>query len=73
MSLSSFSRPAQTSTYALTNSTIPYALELADKGWERALLENQPLLRGLNVLKGALTNRKVAEALGKTFVPYKEG
>ncbi|MCE5211980.1 MAG: alanine dehydrogenase [Deltaproteobacteria bacterium] len=63
----------KTSTYALTNATMPYVLELADKGWKRALQENKPLALGLNVLKGKLTNRKVAEALGKTFTPYKEG
>lgn len=63
----------QTSTYALTNATMPYVVELADKGWELALKENLPLLKGLNVLNGELTNRKVAEALGKTCMPYKEG
>jgi len=62
----------QTSTYALTNATMPYVVELADKGWERAMHENQPLSKGLNVLKGALTNRKVAEAFGKKFTPYPE-
>jgi alanine dehydrogenase len=62
----------QTSTYALTNATMPYVVELADKGWECALHENQPLSKGLNVLKGALTNRKVAEAFGKKFTPYPE-
>jgi alanine dehydrogenase len=62
----------KTSTYALTNATMPYVLELADKGWERALREDLPLSRGLNVHKGALTNRKVAEALGKDCMPYKE-
>lgn len=61
-----------TSTYALTNATLPYVLELADKGWERALQENKTLLRGLNTLNGALTNRKVAVALGKDFTPYNE-
>jgi len=63
----------QTSTYALTNATMPYVLELADKGWKRALRENKSLLSGLNVLRGRLTNRKVAEALGKTYTPYREG
>ncbi len=62
----------QTSTYALTNATMPYVLELADKGLNRALRENKALSLGLNVFKGKLTNRKVAEALGKTYTPYRE-
>ncbi len=54
----------RTSTYALTNGTLPYVTEIADKGWERALHENRALAKGLNVLAGELTNRKVAEAFG---------
>lgn len=42
--------------------TFPYLLELADKGWERALFENKALAKGLNVIRGAVANRKVAEA-----------
>jgi len=60
----------RTSTHALTNATLPYALRLADKGWERALKEDPALARGLNVLKGSLVNPKVAESLGKECVPY---
>jgi len=60
----------RTSTYALTNATLPYALKLADKGWKRALNEDPALARGLNVLNGSLVNPKVAEALGKEYVPY---
>ncbi|MCU0575496.1 MAG: alanine dehydrogenase [Desulfobacterota bacterium] len=52
----------RTSTYALTNVTMPYVVELADKGWEQALKEDLPLSKGLNVFRGTLTNRKVAEA-----------
>ncbi len=52
----------RTSTYALTNATLPYALELAGKGWRRALEENGALLKGLNVCGGRLTCRNVAEA-----------
>jgi alanine dehydrogenase len=54
----------RTSTYALTNATLPYALELADKGFERDLRDNLPLRRGLNVFKGQLINKNVAVALG---------
>jgi len=60
----------RTSTYALTNATLPYALKIADKGWECALREDPALARGLNVLNGSLVNATVAEALGKECVPY---
>jgi alanine dehydrogenase len=53
-----------TSTYALTNATLPYALELADKGCDLALEENESLAKGLNVYHGQLRNEKVAESLG---------
>jgi alanine dehydrogenase len=55
---------ANTSTYALTNATLPYAVALADKGWERALREDAALALGLNTLDGRLTNRPVGAALG---------
>jgi len=55
---------ALTSTLALTNATLPYALALADKGWERALAEDKALRRGLNVCRGEITYAPVAEALG---------
>lgn len=57
----------RTSTYALTNVTFPYILEIADKGWERALHEDRVLAKGLNVYKGVLTNRKVADAFGWSY------
>lgn len=60
----------RTSTYALTNATMPYVLAIADKGWERSLQDDPPLSRGLNVVKGVLTNRKVAEAFGMTWSEY---
>jgi len=56
-----------TSTIALTNATIPYALELADKGWERAVRENHELWLGLNFIDGHITYRAVAEAFGMTY------
>ena len=55
---------ALTSTLALTNATLPYALALADKGWERALAEDKALRRGLNVCRGEIMYAPVAEALG---------
>jgi alanine dehydrogenase len=53
-----------TSTYALTNATLPYVVALADKGWQRACREDQSLAYGLNTHAGALTNAPVAEAHG---------
>ena len=54
----------RTSTYALTNATLKYGLELADKGWKRAVAENEPLARGVNVVDGKITHAGVAEAFG---------
>jgi alanine dehydrogenase len=53
-----------TSTYALTNVTLPYAVELANKGWRAALRENDSLALGLNVHNGEITYGGVAEAFG---------
>jgi len=58
-----------TSTFALTNETIPYGLEIADKGYKKALLGNRPLLRGLNVFKGKLTYKPVADVFDITYTP----
>lgn len=55
---------ACTSTHALTNVTLPYSLEIADKGYERAARENPAILRGVNMVKGRLTNKAVADAFG---------
>ena len=54
----------RTSTLALTNATLPYALQLANKGWKRALRENPALLKGLNMTDGHLTYPGVADAFG---------
>ena len=54
----------RTSTLALTNATLPYALQLANKGWKRALKDNPALLKGLNVADGKVTYAGVAEAFG---------
>jgi alanine dehydrogenase len=53
-----------TSTFALNNVTLPYAVALADKGWRQALIEDSALLAGLSTHDGQLTNRAVAEAHG---------
>ena len=57
----------RTSTLALTNATLPYALQLANKGWKQALKDNPALLKGLNVAQGKVTYAGVAEAFGMEF------
>ena len=54
----------RTSTLALTNATLPYAVRLANKGWKQALKENAPLRKGLNMHEGKVTYPGVAEAFG---------
>lgn len=61
---------ACTSTHALTNVTLPYALEIADKGYGRAARENQAILRGVNMVKGRLTNKAVASAFDMTYSTF---
>ena len=58
-----------TSTYALTNATMPYAVALADKGWQRACREDASLALGLNTHAGKLTNGPVGEAVGIEVLP----
>ncbi len=58
----------RTSTFALTQATIPYALQLANKGWRQALADNVHLRAGLNVAEGHITYQAVAEALGTALV-----
>jgi alanine dehydrogenase len=53
-----------TSTYALTNATLPYVMALADKGWQQACRGDHSLALGLNTHAGALTNAPVGEAHG---------
>ena len=59
----------RTSTLALTNATLPYALQLADKGWRRAAKENPELALGLNIVEGRVVYRPVAEAWGLEYEP----
>ncbi len=61
-----------TSTYALTNATLPYAVALADKGWEQALRDDPSLAHGLNTHAGELTNAPVGEAVGLPSVSFQE-
>jgi len=59
----------RTSTIALSNATLPYALQIANKGPETAIRENEALLHGLNVYKGRVTNQGVAESQGLAYEP----
>jgi alanine dehydrogenase len=59
----------KTSTIALTNVTIPYAIEIATKGLKATLSDNHVLARGVNVLEGNITYEGVAEGLGLTYTP----
>jgi alanine dehydrogenase len=59
----------KTSTIALTNATLPYVLEIANKGWQRAMRENPEIKRGANVVQGNVTYQGVAEALKLEHTP----
>ena len=58
-----------TSTLALTNATLPYALQLANKGWQRACADNEELRKGLNVVDGKVVYKEVAEAWDLPYEP----
>jgi alanine dehydrogenase len=60
---------AKTSTMALTNATLPYAVEIANKGWKKAMQENPEIKKGANVIQGQITFKGVADAFGMKFVP----
>ena len=57
----------RTSTFALTNVTVPYAVQIANKGYRKACLDNEALLKGINTLGGYVTYQAVAEAHGLGF------
>jgi alanine dehydrogenase len=61
-----------TSTLALTNATLPYALRLADLGWREACLRSNELKLGLNVVHGKVVYKAVAEAFNLPYVPVEE-
>jgi alanine dehydrogenase len=58
---------ARTSTFALSNATLPFTLALANKGYRQALLDDAHLLKGLNVHAGNVTYKAVADALGYVY------
>ena len=58
-----------TSTLALTNATLKYALSLADKGWKQACKDDASLAKGLNIVEGKITFKAVADAFGLPYEP----
>jgi alanine dehydrogenase len=61
-----------TSTVALTNATLPYALQLAEKGWKKACQDNQELKMGLNVVNGKVVYQGVSEAFNLPYTPVED-
>ena len=62
----------RTSTYALNNATLPFVLALADKGWQRALAEDEHLRHGLNIARGSVTHGEVAAAIHASYLPAEQ-
>jgi alanine dehydrogenase len=62
----------RTSTRALTLNTLPYVLEIAEKGWKNAARENSALAKGINLVEGKITYQAVAEAFSLTYTPLNE-
>jgi len=60
---------AKTSTLALTNATLPYAVEIANKGWKKAMKDNPEIKKGANVIQGQITFKGVADAFGMKLTP----
>jgi alanine dehydrogenase len=59
---------AKTSTMALTNATLPYAVQIANKGWKEASRQNVEIKYGLNIVNGNITFKGVADAFGMDYV-----
>jgi alanine dehydrogenase len=62
----------RTSTIALTNATLAYVETLANKGWKKAIREDDALVKGVNVLDGSVTYEAVAQAHRLEFVPIQK-
>ncbi len=63
---------ARTSTFALTNVTLPYVLEIANKGYKKAVIENEPLACGVNTINGKVTSIPVADSLNLEYTSLEE-
>jgi alanine dehydrogenase len=62
----------KTSTLALTNATLPYAIEIANKGWKKAMIENEEIKLGANVVDGKVTYKGVSDAFRMKYTPIEE-
>ena len=62
----------RTSTLALNNATLPFAVEIANKGWKKAMKENPEIKAGANVVEGKVTHKGVAEAFGLKYESIKK-
>jgi alanine dehydrogenase len=63
---------ARTSTFALTNATLPYALEISNKGVQKAIISNPAIAKGLNIINGKITYKPVADAFDLKYYPIDE-
>lgn len=59
----------RTSSVALANATLPYVLQIADKGWQKAMQESDPIKQGANVIRGKVTYKTIAEAFNLEYTP----
>ena len=62
----------RTSTLALTNATLPYALEIANLGYKEAMKENPAIAKGMNLIRGSVVHKAVAESMGFRYDPLSE-
>ena len=62
----------RTSTLGLTNVTLPYAVDIANNGWKKALKDDQELIKGLNVVDGEIVYKEVAEAFDMDYTPIED-
>jgi alanine dehydrogenase len=62
----------RTATLALTNATLSYVTEIANKGYREAIINNLALARGVNIIEGKVTHQAVAAALGQTYTPLEK-
>jgi len=60
---------AKTSTLALTNASLPYAVEIANKDWKKSMIENPESKLGANVINGKITYKGVADAFSLEYFP----
>ena len=63
---------AKTSTIALTNATLPYAVAIANKGWKKAMQDNNEIKLGANVIDGQITYKAIAEAFDFAYTPVED-